>query len=127
MRLTTRLKYGCLRLLGVVSPSGRYPLPPRWALSKLGRQRYYGSGRNDWASSLTVGPFPDRTPPTPLCASDCEAECCGPLTVSAGALPILTRPSACVGPCVGPCDVCTALQASGYPGATNGAQEGVQR
>ena len=41
MRVTTRLKYGLFRLLGVVSPSGRYPLPPRWALSKSGQRRFY--------------------------------------------------------------------------------------
>ena len=34
MRLSTRLKYQALRLLGVVSPSGRYPMPPRWAMSR---------------------------------------------------------------------------------------------
>ena len=41
MRVTTRLKYGLFRLLGVVSPSGAYPLPPRWALNATGKHRFY--------------------------------------------------------------------------------------
>jgi hypothetical protein len=36
-----KLRHRLLRWLGVVSPSGAYPLPPRWAMSKLGRSRYY--------------------------------------------------------------------------------------
>lgn len=34
-----------LRLLGVVSPSGRYKLPPRWAMSKQGRERWHADDR----------------------------------------------------------------------------------
>ena len=41
MRVTTRLKYGLFRLLGVVSPSGAYPMPPRWALNATGKHRFY--------------------------------------------------------------------------------------
>lgn len=78
MRVTTRLKYGLLRLLGVVSPSGRYPLPPRWAMSKLGRHRFYDA--------------PECDDPT------CEAGCCGPLVVSAGALPVTRCLLSCCAP-----------------------------
>ena len=38
-----KLRHRLLRWLGVVSPSGAYPLPPRWAMSKLGRDRWYDS------------------------------------------------------------------------------------
>jgi len=74
-----RLKHRLLRLLGVVSPSGAYPLPPRWALSKLGRARYHpeqqlvvASGDRSiaaggsigyastgaWAADVAAGPVP---------------------------------------------------------------------
>ena len=36
-----RLRHRLLRLLGVVSPSAAYPLPPRWAMSRKGRERWY--------------------------------------------------------------------------------------
>lgn len=36
-----RLRHGILRMLGVVSPSGAYPLPPRWAMSRKGKNLYY--------------------------------------------------------------------------------------
>lgn len=72
------LRERVLRLLGVVSPSGAYPLPPRWAMSKLGRSRYYnpdGSARTrvgltDWTDGGNVwddiagGPLPVRDPGT---------------------------------------------------------------
>jgi hypothetical protein len=49
------LRQRALRLLGVVSPSGAYPLPPRWAMSKLGRSRYYPEQPNpfdqDWQAT----------------------------------------------------------------------------
>lgn len=35
------LKQHLFRLLGVVSPSGSYPLPPRWAMSRKGRDTWY--------------------------------------------------------------------------------------
>lgn len=34
-------KHRLFRLLGIVSPSGAYPLPPRWAMSRLGKARWY--------------------------------------------------------------------------------------
>lgn len=39
--IPSRLRHGMLRMLGVVSPSGAYPLPPRWAMSRKGKARYY--------------------------------------------------------------------------------------
>ena len=42
-----KLKYRILRWLGVVSPSGAYPLPPRWAMSKLGKARWYPDDQRD--------------------------------------------------------------------------------
>lgn len=74
MRLITRLKHRCLRLLGVVSVSGAYPLPPRWALSKLGKHRFYDAP--SWSRDLASGPFIDRSttslrPALYVCAPDC--------------------------------------------------------
>ena len=94
--MLTRMKYGLLRLLGVVSPSGRYATPPRWALNATGRHRFYD------APDCTGDCCPWNRPPArcqlaccnqPLddCPPDCEADCCGPLVVSAGSLPLLDR------------------------------------
>jgi hypothetical protein len=58
VRIVTRLKYGLFRLLGVVSPSGAYPLPPRWALSKKGRRQFY------------------EAPPARAVQSGCQFACC---------------------------------------------------
>lgn len=75
------LREHVLRLLGVVSPSGAYPLPPRWAMSKLGRSRYHQvtaagdrsvaaggdighvSTGNVW-DDIAGGPLPVRDPGT---------------------------------------------------------------
>ena len=60
-----------LRLLGVVSPSGRYKLPPRWLMSKTGRDRWHPRSpllRNPdtaeqartelaWAADIVAGPI----------------------------------------------------------------------
>ena len=66
MRLLTRLKSSCLRLLGVVSPSGRYPMPPDWAMRRGARQK--------WATDLAAGPMVTRpcTPRCPLCSDPAE-------------------------------------------------------
>lgn len=114
MRLFTPLKYRALRYLGVVSPSGSYPLPPRRALSPLGRHRFYDASACELACC--------RPQPVP-CAWDCEAECCGPLVVSAGALPIRTRP----GLCESPCGCCTDAVAPADPDGVNGRERGAQR
>lgn len=65
MKLRHRLK----RWLGIVSPSGAYPLPPRRAMSEQGRNRWYpelpqrdpdASGHrpgNSWASDVAAGPL----------------------------------------------------------------------
>lgn len=95
------MKYGLLRLLGVVSPSGRYATPPRWALNATGKHRFYD------APDCSGDCCPWNRPPArcllaccnqPLddCPPDCEADCCGPLVVSAGSLPVL---NGCAGPC----------------------------
>jgi hypothetical protein len=66
-----KLRHRVKRWLGVVSPSGAYPLPPRWAMSKLGRSRWYpsvvangdrsvaagGSIGNVWAGDIAAGPL----------------------------------------------------------------------
>lgn len=54
-----KLKHWILRLLGVVSPSGAYPLPPRWALSKKGKERWYPhvqsrDGQLYWAANVVA-------------------------------------------------------------------------
>jgi hypothetical protein len=41
MRRRLTLRQHIFRYLGIVSPSGSYPLPPRWAMSPLGRRRWY--------------------------------------------------------------------------------------
>lgn len=41
-----RMKHRLLRLLGVMSPSGARPLPPRWALSATGKTRWYPEAVN---------------------------------------------------------------------------------
>mgnify|MGYP001616504201 FL=1 len=66
VRITTSLKYGLFRLMGVVSPTGRYPLPPRWAMSKVGRHRFYD------ARDCTEACCPWNRQPTP-----CLLACCG--------------------------------------------------
>lgn len=50
-----KLKYRVLRWLGVVSPSGAYPLPPRWAMSKLGRERWYPEHERQYAADVVAG------------------------------------------------------------------------
>lgn len=65
MRVTTRLKYGLFRLLGVVSPSGAYPVPPRWALNATGKHRFYD------APGCTEDCCPWNRPPEP-----CRLACC---------------------------------------------------
>lgn len=65
MRTTTRLKYGLFRLIGVVSPIGAYPLPPRWALNATGKHRFYD------APDCTEACCPWNRPPAP-----CPLACC---------------------------------------------------
>lgn len=65
MRATIRLKYGLFRLLGVVSPSGRYPLPPRWALNARGKHRFYD------APQCAEPCCPWNRPP-----ASCQTACC---------------------------------------------------
>ncbi len=36
-----KLRHRVYRWLGVVDPSGAYPLPPRWDMSKVGQSRWY--------------------------------------------------------------------------------------
>lgn len=50
-----KLKYRILRWLGVVSPSGAYPTPPRWAMSKQGRARWYPEHERDYARDALAG------------------------------------------------------------------------
>ena len=73
MRITTRLKYGLFRLLGVVSPSGRYPLPPRWVLNATGKHRFYD------APGCTKTCCPGNRPPGP-----CLLGCCEPSNATVG-------------------------------------------
>ncbi|AKA61758.1 hypothetical protein SEA_MAIH_20 [Streptomyces phage Maih] len=68
-----RLKYGTLRMLGVVSPSGRYPMPPRWALSKIGRHRFYD------APECAETCCPWNSPP-----ARCLLSCCAPSSDTVG-------------------------------------------
>ncbi|ATN93763.1 hypothetical protein SEA_ABT2GRADUATEX2_21 [Streptomyces phage Abt2graduatex2] len=113
-----RLKYQLLRGLGVVSPSGQYPLPPRWALSAAGKHRLYDAPDCREACCPWNSPAPE-----PICALRCEAECCGPLLVSAGALPILRSPSRCAGPC-GFCEgVMDPSDRDGLEGRERGAEQ----
>lgn len=77
MRIATRLKYGLFRLLGVVSLSGAYPVPPRWALNATGKHRFYD------APDCTEDCCPWNREPEP-----CRLACCAPAvaTVDAGAV-----------------------------------------
>lgn len=50
-----KLRHRVLRLLGIVSPSGAYPLPPRWAMSKLGRSRWYPDDRRALEPAYAAG------------------------------------------------------------------------
>lgn len=60
-----KLKYRILRWLGVVSPSGAYPLPPRWAMSKLGKSRWYPDDQRQqelaYAADIVAGLHTKRT------------------------------------------------------------------
>ncbi|QBZ73514.1 hypothetical protein SEA_MISCHIEF19_29 [Streptomyces phage Mischief19] len=47
-----KIRHRLLRLLGVVSPSGAYPLPPRWAMSRKGRALWYP----EHPSAVAYGP-----------------------------------------------------------------------
>lgn len=67
MRTTTRLKYGLFRMLGVVSPSGAYALPPRWALNATGKHRFYD------APDCAEACCPWNRPP-----ARCLLACCAP-------------------------------------------------
>lgn len=95
------LKQRLFRLLGVVSPSGSYPLPPRWAMSRKGRATWYpgpviaigdrsvaaggdighvSTGR--WAADVAAGPLTDfrHDPPRHVCAPACQPADGGPAT-----------------------------------------------
>lgn len=53
-----RMKHRLLRWLGIVSPSGAYPLPPRWAMSRTGRERWYPEQRDAklaYAADIVAG------------------------------------------------------------------------
>lgn len=117
MRLFTPLKYRALRYLGVVSPSASYPLPPRWALSPLGRHRFYD------ATACELACCKPKPVADPLCTPDCTEDCCGPLVVSAGSLPILRSPSRCAGPC----GFCAGAMDPSDQDGVNGRERGAQR
>lgn len=65
------MKYGLLRLLGVVSPSGRYAIPPRWALNATGKHRFYD------APDCSGDCCPWNRPP-----ARCQLACCAPASAS---------------------------------------------
>lgn len=44
-----KLRHRLFRWLGIVSPSGAYPLPPRWAIRKARRDYWYPPERVTWA------------------------------------------------------------------------------
>lgn len=123
------MKYRLLRLLGVVSPSGRYATPPRWALNATGKHRFYDAP--DCSGDCCPWNRPParcqlaccRPPAEPLCVPGCEAECCGPLVVSAGALPILTRQTTCAGPCGFCAGVMDPSDRDGLEGREKGAEQ----